>query len=108
VTLEDERFDLPAGRAFPEEPHWKDPCVVEDKQIAWLQELAQVSHSPMQTSSSLTLVHKHSRRIPRFSWLIGDQSRREIELEIGKAQGSCHTKLQGEQVYSEPIPSALR
>lgn len=93
IPLEDERLDLPTGRALPEKPHREDPSVIEDKQVSWPQKLPQIAHSLMQAFTSLPLVHQHPRRIPRFGGLIGDQFWRQIESEIGKVEGACHTKL---------------
>ncbi len=83
----DQDFHPPAAGLLPEQARRNDPGVVEDQQIAGLQQLGQVAHLAVGQRLRRWRHHQQPARRALGQRRLGDQFVGQVVMEIGLLQG---------------------
>src|SRR5579871_4619011 len=81
--LGQEYFHLTRATLSPsQQPRRDDPRIVQHHAIAWSEVSREVAEHPVLPLAARTVYHHHPRSRPVFQWLLRDQLRREMVVEL--------------------------
>ena len=83
----DQDLHPPAARLVAEQPRTHHPGIVEDQQVAGAQQGGQIGEVAIRHPAARPIKAQQPARPPPRQWPLGDEIRRQVEVEVGAFHG---------------------